>query len=458
MSTKQDEPLGQPIQSRHELIEWFAAGEKPPMQWRIGTEHEKFAFRISDLGPVAYHGEGGIRHVLEELIRRFAWEPILEDGNIIGLRRSRSDAVISLEPGGQLELSGAPLSSLHETRAELLKHFDEVRSVSRDLGLGFTGLGHAPTWRLDETPSMPKGRYAIMKRYMPTVGRLGLDMMYRTATVQVNLDFSSEADMVKKLRVAMALQPVVSALFANSPFRDSSVSGMLSTRCNAWLDTDAARCGIPPFVFASGMGYERYADYALDVPMYFVYREGRYIDVSGQSFRRFLEGKLSQLPGELPRLSDWVDHVSTLFPEVRLKRYLEMRGADSGDLDHLCALPALWVGILYDQAALDHCWDLVKSLSPSEIEQARRQVPEHGLKAAYGERTVFALACEILEVAHGGLRRRGLKDQHGRDESVHLRSVQATAATELTPAEVLLLRYHNGWNRRVERALSDASI
>jgi len=458
MSTQQDQALGPPVQSSRELVEWFAAGEKPRARWRIGTEHEKFVFRTPQLGPVPYEGKGGVRHLLLELVRRFAWEPLYESGEVIALRHAHSQAMVSLEPGGQFELSGAPLSTLHETRAEMEAHFAQVCSVGRELGLGFTGLGHAPTWRLAETPSMPKGRYAIMKRYMPSVGGLGLDMMYRTATVQVNLDFDSEADMVKKLRVGMALQPVVSALFANSPFRESSASGLLSARCNVWLDTDAARCGIPAFVFESGMGYERYAEYALDVPMYFVHREGRYVDVAGESFRRFLEGRLPQLPGELPRLSDWVDHLSTLFPEVRLKRYLEMRGADSGDLDHLCALPALWTGILYDSQALDHCWELVRHLTLREMEDARRDVPRLGLKAACGPRPVLALAREVVAAAHGGLRRRAVKDAQGRDECIHLRSVQGTAATGITPAEVLLLRYENGWNRRAERALTDAAF
>lgn len=458
MSTKQEAQLGQPISSKQELIEWFAQGEKPREQWLIGTEHEKFPFRLADLGSVPYEGPTGIGRLMELLCHRFGWVPIRESGHVIALSHPDSMAMVSLEPGGQFELSGAPLRNLHETRSELQTHLNEVRAVAADLGLAFSGLGFAPTWRMDEVASMPKGRYTIMRRYMQRVGTRGLDMMYRTATVQVNLDFGSESDMVKKIRVAMALQPVVAALFSNSPFREGVATGQLSHRCHTWLDTDADRCGVPGFIFETGMGYERYTDYALDVPMYFVHRDGKYIDVAGESFRDFLLGRLPQLPGELPRLSDWADHLSTLFPEVRLKRYLEMRGADAGDLDHLCALPAVWTGLLYDEEALDACWDLVKSIPYSEIEEARRRVPTEGLGAQFGARTMLDTARMLIEIAYGALRRRGVRDEHGRDETIHLRSVQTTAATGLTPAQVLLLRFQNGWNGRAERALQDTAL
>ncbi|MGC0151121.1 glutamate--cysteine ligase [Chromobacterium vaccinii] len=458
MSTKTNEPLGPPIASKHELVEWFAAGEKPRERWLIGTEHEKFPFRCDDLSSVPYEGPAGIGRLMELLAQRFDWTPINENGKVIALSRPGSLAMVSLEPGGQFELSGAPMRTLHETRTELMAHLDEVRTVAEGLGMRFSGLGFAPSWRLDEVASMPKQRYAIMRRYMQQVGTRGLDMMYRTATVQVNLDFATEADMVKKMRVAMALQPVVSALFVNSPFREKAPTGMLSNRCHTWLDTDSARCGVPAFVFESGMGYERYADYALDVPMYFVYRDGKYIDVAGESFRDFLQGRLPQLPGELPRLSDWADHLSTLFPEVRLKRYLEMRGADAGGPDHLCALPALWVGLLYDTAALDACWDLVKAVPHEEIEEARRRVPAEGLRAPFGKRMVLDVAREILELAHGALRRRKLLDEHGRDETMYLRSAEQAATTGLTPAEVLLRRCQKEWNGDAGRALQDTAL
>lgn len=456
MSTRQDEALGPPIEKRSELVEWFALGEKPGPEWRIGTEYEKIPFRLDNLVPVTYEGVGGISRLMEGMISRFGWEPVMEGSNVIALRRGQ--AMVSLEPAGQFELSGATLSNLHETRAELLAHLDEVRVIGEELGIGFSTLGHVPTWGLAEMPSMPKGRYAIMKRYMPQVGSAGLDMMYRTATVQVNLDFDSEMDMVKKLRVSMKLQSVVSAFFANSPFRDGQISGLLSTRCNTWLDTDTARSGIPRFVFETGMGYERYTDYALDVPMYFVYRGGRYIDVAGESFKHFMEGRLPQLPGELPRLADWTDHVSTLFPDVRLKQYLEMRGADTGDIGHLCALPALWVGLLYDSMALDSAWDLVKDISAEEVEQARRDVPVLGLNARYGVRTVLSVGREMLEVALNGLHRRRICDDQGRDESIHLRSAQETAVTGVTPAELLLMKFKHGWAGNAERALTETAI
>src|SRR5918996_1202919 len=349
-----------PLTSRDELVAWIAAGEKPEDQFRIGTEHEKTPFRLSDHSPVSYEGSRGIGALLNGMQHLLGWEPIMERGNIIGLYDVTGGGAISLEPGGQFELSGAPLQTVHQTRAELVAHLAQVREVATPLGIGFMGLGMTPRWSRAQIPVMPKGRYKIMTAYMPKVGKLGIDMMYRTCTVQTNLDFSSEADMVKKLRVSLALQPVATALFANSPFTEGKPNGFLSFRSEIWRDTDPDRSGMLPWAFEPGMGFERWVDYALDVPMYFVKRGERYIDVAGQSFRDLMAGKLAALSGERATISDWANHLTTIFPEVRLKRYLEMRGSDSGPQRRLPALPAYWAGILYDDSSLDAAWDLVK--------------------------------------------------------------------------------------------------
>src|SRR3954451_10181809 len=352
-----------PIESRDDLLRPFLKGEKPKHAWRIGTEHEKFVYRRADHRAPSYEEPGGISDLLHAMTE-FGWEPVEEGGKVIAL--SGKDGNVSLEPAGQFELSGAPLEHLHQTCAEAGRHLDQVKKVGERLGLGFLGLGMWAGKGRDALPRMPKGRYAIMLRHMPRVGTLGLDMMLRTCTIQVNLDYASEADMVQKFRVGLALQPLATALFANSPFTEGKPNGMLSYRSHIWSDTDPHRTGMLPFVFEDGFGYERYTEYALDVPMYFVYRDGKYIDAAGQSFRDFLRGELPALPGEVPLITDWGDHLTTLFPEVRLKRYLEMRGADAGTEPRLAALPALWVGLLYDGAALDAAWDLVKGWSAEE--------------------------------------------------------------------------------------------
>ncbi|MEL6621942.1 MAG: glutamate--cysteine ligase, partial [Pseudomonadota bacterium] len=355
MSTRQAGAASPPIESKSDLIGWIAKGEKPAADWRIGTEHEKFVFCTETLRPVPYEGPRGIGALMKALISEFGWEPISEDGNVIALKRPVGEGTetVSLEPGGQFELSGATLENLHETCEEAGEHLRQCRQVGEPLGIGFLGTGFAPTWSLDEMPMMPKPRYKVMKGYMPEVGADGLEMMFRTTTIQVNLDFADEADMTAKMRVSLALQPLATALFANSPFRDGKPSGFKSLRSEVWRDTDPNRTGMLPFVFEDGMGYERYVDYALDVPMYFVYRDGEYINAAGHSFRDFLDGRLAVLPGEKPTIDDWSDHLTTIFPEARLKRFIEMRGADGGPWRRICALPAFWVGLLYDQTALD---------------------------------------------------------------------------------------------------------
>jgi glutamate--cysteine ligase len=435
---------GGPIGSRDDLIRHLAEGSKPKSDWRIGTEHEKFVYDLRTMKPVGYEGKPGIRALLEGM-RRFGWEPVLEGDYIIGL--TQNGASISLEPGGQFELSGAPLKSVHETCSEVNTHQEQVRELADEMGLGVLGLGYAPSWRLDEVPQMPKGRYNIMRNYMPKVGGYGLEMMFRTCTVQVNLDFSSEADMVKKFRVGLALQPVATALFANSPFREGRPNGFLSYRSQIWTDTDNARAGMLPFVFESGFGFERYVDYALDVPMYFVYRQGKYIDVAGKSFRDFLAGRIPELKGIAPTMADWADHLTTIFPEVRLKKFLEMRGADGGSWRRICGLPALWVGLYYDQVALDAAWDMVKDWSAEERQAMRDAVPTLAFKTPFRGRTVGDLAREMLEISSAGLRRRAREDSIGTTEEGFLQPLIELVERGYTRAEELLRHFEGDWAR-----------
>lgn len=437
-----------PIQSRDELVAWLAAGCKPKEKFRVGTEHEKFVFTVNGHRPVPYEGPRGIRALLDGMQGMLGWEPIMEGDNIIGLADVTGGGAISLEPGGQFELSGAPLETIHQTCNELMAHLAQVREVAKPLGIGFLGMGMTPNWTRADIPVMPKGRYKIMTAYMPKVGKLGLDMMYRTCTVQSNHDFSSEADMVRKMRVALALQPVGTALFANSPFTEGKPNGMLSFRSEIWRDTDNARAGMLPFVFESGMGFERYVDYALDVPMYFLKRGDQYIDVSGKSFRDHFNGKL--IPGERATISDWANHISTIFPEVRLKRYIEMRGSDGGPWRRLPSLPAFWVGLIYDDANLDACWEIVKDWTAEERQKLRDDVPRLGFQAEIRGRKLIAIAKEVLALSEAGLQRRKKLDANGRDETRYLRPLQEIVARGITPAEELLTKYHTVWKESVD--------
>lgn len=432
---------------RDALVEYLASGVRAEADWKIGTEHEKFGFRTDDLRPPTFDGERGIEAVLKGLTQ-FGWAPVEEGGRVIAL--IRDDASVSLEPAGQLELSGGQLSTLHEACHEAATHLREVRAVAEPLGLGFLGMGFQPKWRRDEMPWMPKGRYKIMRDYMPKVGSLGLDMMTRTCTVQVNLDVGSEADMVKKFRVSLALQAVATALFADSPFTEGQPNGFLSYRSQIWTDTDADRTGLLDFVFEDGFGYERYVDYLLDVPMYFVYRDGQYIDAAGQSFRDFLDGRLPALPGQRPTMKDWADHSTTAFPEVRLKKYLEMRGADAGPWNRICALSAFWVGLLYDQTALDAAWDLVKDFSLAERHALRDGVPRHAFKLPFRGGTVLDLSRRALEISAHGLARRARLNQHGADESIYLEPMMEFTAAGMTPAERKLELFHGPWGGSID--------
>jgi glutamate--cysteine ligase len=438
-----------PIERRDELVDWLAQGARPKPAFRIGTEHEKFVFTLEGHRPVPYEGRRGIRALLEGMQHLLGWQPIMEGEHIIGLSDVTGGGAISLEPGGQFELSGAQVETVHQTSSELMAHLAQVREVAKPLHIGFLGIGMTPNWTLAEIPKMPKGRYRIMTAYMPKVGTLGLDMMYRTCTVQTNLDFSSEADMVKKLRVSIALQPVATALFANSPFTDGKPNGFLSFRAEIWRHTDADRTGMLPWAFEDGMGFERWVDYALDVPMYFVKHGDEYVDVAGQSFRDLIARKLPGMPGASATISDWSNHLSTTFPEVRLKRYLEMRGADSGPLASLLALPAFWAGILYDDASLDAAWDLVKGWTAEDRQKLRDEVPKAGLATLVRDRTVLEIANDALRLAYAGLARRKRLDAAGHDETLYLEPLQDRLARGTTPAEDLLEKFHGSWNRSV---------
>ncbi len=441
----------EPVQSRAQLVESIERGSKPPSDWRIGTEHEKFAFAWQDYRRLPYDGDCGIRALLEGL-QRFGWDPVREGETVIGLKRD--GASVSLEPGGQLELSGAPLENIHQTCDEVHTHLAEAETVTKELGAGLIGLGFDPKWRREDMPWMPKGRYRIMRDYMPKKGSLGLDMMVRTCTVQVNLDYASEADMAKKFRVGLALQPVATALFANAPFTEGRPNGFKSWRAHIWTDTDPDRTGMLPFVFEDGFGFERWVDYILDVPMYFVYRGGRYLDASGQSFRDFMAGKLPALPGETPTFSDWADHMTTAFPEVRAKTFLEMRGADGGPWKSLCGLPAFWVGLLYDGTALDAAWDMAKDWTAEEREALRIDVAKHGFQAPFRNGTVRDLALRALEIAQAGLSARRVLDKAGNDETGFLQVLHDRAAAGKSPADTLLEDYAGPWAGDIDRIWS----
>lgn len=444
-----------PIETRDDLVAWLEQGVKPKAAFRIGTEHEKLPFTRDRHEPVPYDGPRSIRQLLDGMRLLLGWEPIMENDNIIGLVNVTGTAAISLEPGGQFELSGAPVQTLHETSSEINAHLAQLEEVAQPLGIGFLGIGMSPKWTRAETPRMPKGRYRIMTAYMPKVGALGLDMMYRTCTVQANLDFCSEADMVRKLRVGLALQPVATALFANSPFTEGKLNSFLSFRSEIWRHTDRDRTGMLAWTFEPGMGFERWVDYALDVPMYFVKRGDRYIDVAGQSFRDLMAGKLAALPGERATLSDWSNHLTTIFPEVRLKRYLEMRGADAAPRRRLASLPAFWVGLLYDDDALAAAWDMVKDWTAEERQALRDTVPKLGLAARVRGRTVGEIARDCLALARHGLKRRARLDYRGRDETCYLDPLDEIIARGKTPAEDLIDKFKGPWEGSVEPVFAE---
>ena len=436
------------LEHREQLTEYLEAGCKPPGEWRIGTEHEKFGYNLGTNLPLPYDGQCSIHAMLQGMSDHYGWEPVTESGKLIGL--TKNGANISLEPGGQLELSGAPLCTLHDTCEEVNTHLREVRTVAGKIGAGFMGIGAAPEWTHDQMPTMPKGRYRLMTEYMQSTGKYGVQMMYRTCTVQVNLDFESEQDMIRKMRVALALQPVATAFFANSPFFEGRQLPVLSWRNMLWNDVDADRTGMLPFVFDSGFGFDAWAEYALDVPMYFVYRNGEYLDARGLSFRDFLDGRLAILPGELPTTADWADHLTTIFPEARVKQFIEMRGADGGTWERLCALPALWVGIMYDGTSLDAAWDLARKLDEETRQGLRVAAARAGLKGEYNGVKIMYLAEQCLELAEQGLKSRAAHCNI-EDECHFLDALYETLDSGITPAEDLLARYHGTWKKDLSR-------
>lgn len=436
------------IESKADLIKPFEDGEKKPCDFKIGTEHEKFAFHLDTLKPVSFSEKKGIEALLLSL-KKYGWESILEGKNTIGLKRKESlgGGTITLEPAGQLELSGAPLNNLHETFDELNEHRIQISKEGSELGIGFLSAGLTPDWAIDEMPVMPKKRYEIMRNYMPKKGSLGLDMMFRSTTIQVNLDYSSEADMIKKFKVSLALQPIATALFSNSPFLNGKLNGYNSYRSHIWTDTDSDRTGFLPFVFEGEMSYEKYVDYALKVPMYFIYRDGNYIDVSGLSFENFLEGSLAELPGEKPTIFDWENHLTTIFPEVRLKSFLEMRGADGGKFESVCALSSFWVGLLYDQVSLDSSWDLIKDFDVDKIQDLRLEIIKNGFKSSFGNSTVLSLATSVLNLSNEGLKRRNVLNRNGQDESIFLNPLRKIIETERTPSDELIKKFLEDWDK-----------
>jgi len=446
---------GGPVRDKADLVAYLESGCKPRAQWRIGTEHEKFGYDLATLSPLPYDGPCSIRAMLDGLADTYGWDRVHEGGRLIGLLKDGAN--ISLEPGGQLELSGAQLETIHQTCDEVNEHLREVHDIADRIGAGFIGLGAAPVWTADDMPVMPKGRYKLMTNYMGRVGTHGTEMMYRTCTVQVNLDFASEADMVLKLRTALALQPVATALFANSPFFEGKPAGVLSYRSRIWRDLDPDRTGMLPFVFEDGFGFEAWVDYALDVPMYFVHRDGRYIDALGQSFRDFMSGKLPALPGERPLISDWADHLTTIFPEARIKKFLEMRGADGGPWRRLCALPAFWVGLLYDGDALHAAWDVARHWTAEERAQLRIDAATHGLAATIRGRSLREIAIDLLAIAERGLINRARASDFDRDESHFLNALHEIAASGRTPAEELLDKYHGDWQGDLTRIYAEYS-
>ena len=438
------------IQSKEDLIKPFQNGEKKPSDFKIGTEHEKFVFHIDTLKPVPFLGESGIENLLLAL-KKYGWESIIEDGNTIGLSRDKSlgGGTITLEPAGQLELSGAPLTNIHETFNELDEHRSQISKEGSNLGLGFLGAGLTPDWSFDEMPIMPKSRYQIMKNYMPKKGNLGLDMMFRSTTIQVNLDYSSESDMIKKFKVSLALQPIATALFANSPFLDGNLTGYNSFRSHIWTDTDPDRTGMLPFVFDGEMSYEKYVDYALKVPMYFIYRDGNYLDVSGSSFEDFLNGDLDELPNEKPNIIDWENHLTTIFPEVRLKSFLEMRGADGGSFESVCALSSFWVGLLYDSESLDSSFNLIKDFNIKQLQELRIEVAKNGLHSIIEGIEIQEIAKKVLKLSREGLRNRNILNENGDSEEIFLDPLQKILSSGKSSSDDLIKKFSNNWNKNL---------
>lgn len=446
----------EPIENHDQLLGWLTKGNKPKEEWRIGTEHEKFGFYLNDNSPVPYEGENGIKAILEAMAKAPGWEAIFDDGKIIGLYNPTEGGAISLEPGGQFELSGAPLENVHQTCRESNTHLSDVKKIASEMGIGFLGVGASPVWTFEETPMMPKSRYNIMKAYMPKVGSVGHDMMFRTTTIQVNLDFSDERDMVRKLQTSLKLQSMSSALFANSPFKEGAPSGLLSWRSEIWKDVDNQRGGYHPFMLADDFGFDKYVEWALDIPMYFIIRDGKYHDCTHITFRQFMDGALKgEVDDPVANIGDWGNHLSTLFPDVRLKRFLEMRGADGGPWQGICALPAFWVGLMYSENSLSAAEDLTKDWNADMVGQLRSDVPTKGLQAEIAGHKLIDHAKEILEISRSGLKERGALNADGFDETLFLIPLEETLAIGKTPAERMLDKYNGPWAKDISRIFSE---
>tara|TARA_Y100001934_G_C12280619_1_gene739712 strand:+ start:39 stop:1391 length:1353 start_codon:yes stop_codon:yes gene_type:complete len=444
------------IESKSQLISNLSIGEKNSTDYRIGTEHEKFVFNLQSKKPIHYDEENGISSLLTKL-KDFGWEPINEDDRVIALSRKNANGggSITLEPAGQFELSGEMFVSVHETYNELVEHKAQISKIGKTMGIDFLALGFAANWSREDMPVMPKSRYEVMRNYMPKVGNHGLDMMLRSSTAQVNLDFSSEKDMINKLKLSFLLQPVATALFANSPFSDGSLNGYKSIRSEYWKDTDPDRTGILTFVFDNSMSYERYVDYALDVPMYFISRKGKYIDLAGKSFRDFMMKKIDAVRNYDASIDDWELHLTTIFPEARLKNYIEMRGADAGNIDHICALSAFWVGLIYDTKALDEALELTKGITKDELVELRNKVPLEGLDCSVGKHDVYRLASEAIDISKNGLKRRNKLNTENNDESIYLKYLEEIIFRKESPADKLARKFNSDWNKNIEKVFEN---
>ena len=444
------------IQDKEQLVSWFRSGFKEKSKWMVGTEHEKFAYTFSKKKkryiPLSYFGENGINAFLIELCK-FGWLPVYENGNIIELKKEAQS--ITLEPGGQIELSGAPLKDLHSTCKETNEHLKLVKEVGKKLDILLVGLGARPNEFLKDVPLMPKARYDIMRNYMPSKGSRGLEMMHSTCTVQANLDFESEQDMKKKTSLAVKLQPIVTTLFANSPFYEGTFNGFQSLRKHIWTDTDPDRCGILKIALEDDFNFSSYVDFALSVPMYFVIREKKYIDCSGKSFLDFLNGKLDILPGEKPTFEDWENHISTIFTEVRLKKFIEVRGADAGNWRRTCALPAFWVGLLYGESSINSAEKICCDWTVEEIEKLSLDVAKKGLDAEIKKEKVLNIANELLKIARGSLVEREVLDSQGNNESGYLNVLEEIILRKSSPAKELMEKFSNKYNSNFEELMKD---
>jgi glutamate--cysteine ligase len=436
-----------PIESIAQLVDEFHAAAKPRERWLIGTEYEKLAVDPRSGRAAPFSGPRGIETLLRELAERFGWEPTEEGGRTIALLRDK--ASITLEPGGQVELSGEPCPTLHCTRDELATHVRELSVVGAELGIAFLGLGMQPVSTLDEIEWVPKQRYAIMRDYMPRVGTLGHRMMKQTATVQANIDYADERDAMRKLRVGMATAPLVNAMFANSCISEGRLNGQMSYRGYVWTDTDRARCGLLPFAFRDGASFGDYVEWALDVPLYFVLRGGKYLTgATGTPFRRFLEHGIG---GERATLDDWRLHLTTLFPEVRLKGYIELRSADSQTPDRVLAVPALVKGVFYEQDCLEAAFDLVKRWSFADCASLYGEVTRESMRARMKGIQVLELARELAGIAEEGLRRQAALDSEGRDERVYLERLREALSAGKSPAQEQAERWAGPWHGEAAR-------